>query len=150
MGFIGKVVKGIGKGLGSIAKGVMKFAQSPFGKLLINVGLGLLTGGTSSLLTSGLGMLAKGGLGSMLGSFGGFASKFLGTAQSFLSGSGLGSIGGFLKNATGSGDLLKMATDIFSSRQSKPATDSTTNQIIQNNLAQLFAQRQAQTINWAA
>jgi hypothetical protein len=147
MGFlksIGKAVKSVGKGLEKVAEGVGKFAKSPFGKMLINVGMSFLTGGTSSLLTQGLGMLGKVGGGNLLGTFGGLASKFLGPAQSFLSGSGLGGISSFLQGANNSGQLLSMAKDLFASRQEAPATDQTTNQIIQNNLMQLFAHRQAQ------
>jgi hypothetical protein len=149
MGFIGKVFKGIAKGVGGLAKGVMKFAKSPFGKLLLNVGLSFVTGGAGGLLTKGLGMLGKmGGIGKMVGSFGGFASKFLGPVQSFMSKSGLGGLSGFLQNSGSSGDLLKMATDIFASRKKQPATDPATNQIVQNNLSQMFAQRQAQMMQW--
>jgi hypothetical protein len=147
MGFIGKVFKGIGK----IASGVIKFAQSPFGKLLINVGLTFLTGGTGGILAKGLGMLGKvGNLGKMVGSFGGFASKFLGPVQSFLSKPGLSSIAGFVKNAGSSGDLLKMATDIFTARKKQPKPDVDTEQVVQHNLTQLFAKRQAEMLRTAA
>jgi hypothetical protein len=145
---IGKIFKKIGQGIGKLAKGVMKFAQSPFGKLLINVGLSFVTGGMGGLLTKGLGILSKVGGGNLLSTFGGLASKFLGPAQSFLSKSGLGAVVDFAKKATGSSDLLSMATDIFKARQKAPQTDPTTNQIVQHNLTQTFAQRQAQTIQW--
>jgi hypothetical protein len=141
---VGKVFKGIGKGLGKVATGVTKFAKSPFGKMLINVGLSFVTGGTSNLLTQGLGMLGKMGGGKLLGAFGGFASKFLGPAQSFLSKSGLGGIAHFLQGAKDPSQLLSMAKDLLSARQKAPSTDNTTQQIIQSNLLELFAHRQAQ------
>ena len=141
MGFL----KGIVKGIGKIASGVMKFAQSPFGKLLINVGLTFLTGGTGGLLAKGLGMLGKlGNVGNLVGSFGGFASKFLGPVQSLISKSGLSGVAGFLKNTGGTSDLLKMATDILSARKSQPKPDEDTEAIAQHNLTQLFAKRQAE------
>jgi hypothetical protein len=147
MGFIkgiGKALKSVGKGLGSAVKGVAKFAKSPFGKLLINVGLSFLTGGTSNLLTQGLGTLSKLGGGKLLSTFGAMASKFLGPAQSFLSKQGLGSIASFLQSAKEPSHLLSMAKDLLSARQKAPATDNTTQQIIQSNLLELFAHRQAQ------
>jgi hypothetical protein len=147
MGGIGKVFKKIGSTIGKVAKGVVKFAQSPFGKLLINVGLTFLTGGAGGLLTKGLGMLGKLGGGNLLGTFGSVASKFLGPAQNLLSKTGLGTVLDFAKKATGSGDLLSMAQDLFKARQKNP-TDSTTNQIVSQNLEQIFAQRQAQTMQW--
>jgi hypothetical protein len=146
MGGIGKVFKKVGSAIGKVAKGVVKFAKSPFGKLLLNVGLSFVTGGAGGLLTKGLGMLGKLGGGKLLGTFGGLASKFLGPAQSLLSKTGLGSVVDFAKQATKSSDLLSMAQDLFKARQKAPATDSTTNQIIQHNLSQIFAQRQAQLL----
>lgn len=141
MGFLKKIVKGIGK----VASGVIKFAKSPFGKLLINVGLTLLTGGTGGILAKGLGMLGNlGKVGQMVGSFSGFASKFLGPVQSFISKSGLSGVAGFLKNTGGTSDLLKMATDIFSARKSQPKPDVDTEAVVQHNLTQLFAKRQAE------
>ena len=147
MGGIGKVFKKVGSAIGKVAKGVVKFAQSPFGKLLINVGLTFLTGGAGGLLTKGLGMLGKLGGGNLLGTFGGLASKFLGPAQNLLSKTGLGSVLDFAKQATKSSDLLSMAQDLFKARQKNP-TDSTTNQIVSQNLQQIFAQRQAQLMQW--
>lgn len=141
MGLLGKVFKGIGK----IASGVIKFAKSPFGKLLINVGLTFLTGGTGGLLAKGLGMLGNlGKVGQMVSSFSGFASKFLGPVQSFISKSGLSGVAGFLKNSGGTSDLLKMATDIFSARKNQPKPDVDTESVVQHNLTQLFAKRQAE------
>lgn len=147
---IGKAFKSIGKGLGSIAKGVVKFAKSPFGKLLINVGLTFLTGGAGGLLAKGLSMLGGAGkIGSLLTSFSGVASKFLGPVQSFLSKTGLSTVAGFLGKTTNSSDLLSMATDLFKARQSQPATDPTTNTVVQQNLMQLFAYQQAQQLQAA-
>lgn len=150
MGFlkgIGKAFKSIGKAVGSIAKGVVKFAKSPFGKLLINVGLTFLTGGTGGLLAKGLSMLGGAGkLGSLLGTFSGVASKFLGPVQSLLSKTGLGTIAGFLGKAGGPGDLLSMAKDLLSARQAQPATDPTTDAAVKENLLRMFAQQQAQML----
>lgn len=154
MGFfksIGKAFKKVGGALGKVAKGVVKFAKSPFGKLLLNVGLTFLTGGTGGLLAKGLSMLGGAGkIGSMLGTFSGFASKFLGPVQSFLSKSGLGSIAGFLGKAGSPTDLLSMAKDLLAARQSAPKADPTSNQIVDHNLAQLFAWRQAQLLQQQA
>jgi hypothetical protein len=148
MGFLGGVFKSVAKGLGSIAKGIVKFAQSPFGKLLINVGLSFLTGGAGGLLAKGLSMLGGAGkIGSLLSTFSGVASKFLGPVQSFLSKTGLSTIAGFLGKTTNPSDLLSMATDLFKTRQSQPATDPTTDQIVQQNLMQLFAHQQAQQLS---
>ena len=80
----------------------------------------------------------------MVGSFGGFASKFLGPVESFLSKSGLSGISGFLGNAGGTSDLLKMATDIFSSRKAEETQDEDTEAVVEHNLTQLFAKRQAE------
>jgi hypothetical protein len=147
MGFLGGVFKSIGK----VASGIVKFAKSPFGQLLINVGLSLVTGGAGGLLAKGLGMLGNmGKLGSMVSSFGGFASKFLGPVESFISKSGLGGIAGFLQNSGSTGDLLKMAGDIFTSRKDQPETDTDTQQVVQQNLMQLFAKRHAEMLQQAA
>lgn len=147
MGFFSKIVKGIGKAVGSIAKGVVKFAKSPLGSLLINVGLSMVTGGVGGLLAKGLTMLPKlAQAGNLLGTFAGVASKFLGPVQSFMSSSGLSTIAGFLGKAGNTGDLLSMATDLFKARQQAPATDPTTNSIASTNLAQLFAQAQARQL----
>ncbi len=144
MGFLGS----IGKVFKKIGSGIVKFAKSPFGKLLMNVGLGLLTGGMGNLLSSGLSML--GGGGNLLSTFTGFASKFLGPAQSMLSGSGLGSLSGFLGNAGSSGDLFSMAKSLVSAQNQQPKTDATTQQVVQSNLAQLFAYQQAQLLRASA
>jgi hypothetical protein len=67
--------------------------------------------------------------------------------QSFLSKTGLSTIAGFLGKTTNPSDLLSMATDLFKARQSQPATDPTTDQIVQQNLMQLFAHQQAQQLS---
>jgi hypothetical protein len=141
---IGNAFKSIGQSLGKVSKGVAKFAESPFGKLLVNVGLSFVTGGAGGLLSKGLGMLSKLGGAKLTGVFSGFATKFLGGAQGFLSKSGLGGIAQFLKGAGSTRELLSMAKDIFLSRQRAPQMDGSTRQIIQHNLLQLFAKRQAQ------
>ncbi len=149
MGFLGKIVKSIGHAVGNIAKGVVKFAKSPLGQVLMNVGLTMLTGGTGGLLAKGLSML--GGLGSggsLLGTFAGFASKFLGPVSSLVSGSGLSSIAGFLGKMGNTSDLLSMAQSLFSARSQQPQQpDSTTQDILNTNLQQLFAWRQAQQLD---
>jgi hypothetical protein len=163
MGFL----KGIGKAIGGIVKGVAKFAQSPFGKLLINVGLTALTGGAGGILSGALGALGKGalggilggagkgilggllgggGAGGLLGSFGGFAQQFLGGAGGLLSKGGLSGLAGFLGQAGGTGDLLKMAGDIFGANKNQQ-TDAGTGDIIKNNLLQLFAGKHANLLS---
>ena len=144
---IGKALGKVGQAIGKVAKGVVKFAKSPIGKFLINVGIGVLTGGTGSLLTKGLGMLGKlPKLGKLVSTFKGFATKFLGKASSLLSKSGLQSLSGFLKNARSSGDLASMAKDLFSARKAAPQTDATTTAAADQNALRLFAQRQAQLL----
>lgn len=148
MGFLGKVVKSIGHAVGSIAKGVVKFAKSPIGGLLINVGLTVLTGGTGGLLAKGLSMLGGlGGGGGLLSTAAGFASKFLGPVSSLVSKSGLSSVAGFLGKMGNTSDLLSFAKNIFSARSQEPQQpDQTTQDILNTNLQQLFAQRQAQLL----
>jgi hypothetical protein len=147
MGFfksIGKAFKRMGRGLGRAAKGAAKFAQSPVSKLLVNVGASFVTGGMGGLLSKGLGLLGQLGGGKLATVFSGFATRFLGSAQSFISKSGLGGIAQFLRGTGSSKDMLSMAKDIFLVRQSAPQTDAGTRQIIQHNLLHLFAHRQAQ------
>ena len=140
MGFLGKVFKKIGGALKSVASGVMKFASSPLGKMLLNVGLGMLTGGASSLLTGALGKI-----GGQL--FSGVASKFLGSATSLLSKTGLGTVVDFAKKATGSGDLLGMAQSLFKARSEQPKQpDPVTTSIADQNVQQLLAYQQAQQL----
>ena len=106
MGFLGKIVSGIGHALGkvggflghaigSIASGVSKFLQSPIGKLVTQVGLAFLTGGASSvfsgLLGGGLSSVLGGGLSSMLGG-GGLSGLLSGGLGNLLGGSGLGNL----------------------------------------------------------
>ncbi len=183
MGFLGKVFKGIGHAIssvasgighavGSIAKGVGKFLQSPIGKLVMNVGLGFLTGGASSifsgilggglgnllggglanLLSGGVGNLLQGGLGNLLGGgglsnlFSGFASNFLSNPSSLLSGSGLSSLLGFGQNAQGSGGLLDMVGSLFKAQQSSPPQTDGSQEGAQINLQQMVAYLQAQQL----
>jgi hypothetical protein len=153
---IGGLVKGVGDAVGSVAKGIGDFLGSPFGKLLVGVGLTVLTGGVGGLgmlgslgsLGEGLGALGSlGSAGQMLGTFGSFASTFLGPVQGLLSGSGLSSIAGFLQNAGGSGDLLSMATSLLNARQSQPPTDPSTEDLIRNNLLNMFAFNHARALD---
>lgn len=152
MGFLGKIMKGIGNAVSGIAKGIVKFAKSPLGQLAINIGLSLVTGGVGGLLSKGLGMLGGGGLGGLLSGgglgqvFSGFASKFLGSAGSLLSGGGLSSVWNFAKQAMGSGDLLSMVKSLATARQNGPQADATTNQMVDQNLLQLMAYRHAQLL----
>jgi hypothetical protein len=124
--------------------GVAKFTRSPFGQLLVSVGLSSVSGGASSRLNQGLGRLGRLGGGKLLGAFKGFASRFLGPVQSFLSNPGLWGIAGFLRSARNPGHLLSMARVLFAARQRAPTPDDTTRQLIQHNLMQLFAHRHAQ------
>jgi hypothetical protein len=145
MGFIGKVFKGIAKGLGGIAKGILKFAKSPLGKLVMQVGLSLVTGGVGGIaakLLSGPLMKIAGPLLSKVA--GPLAQKFLGSAGSLLSGNGLGALSGLVSKAGNVGDLLGVAQNLMSARQTAPQTDPTTNQMANLNIAQLLAYQQAQ------
>lgn len=158
MGFLGKIVKGIGKAVGGIAKGIAKFAQSPFGKLLMNVGLSMVTGGVGGLLGKGLSMLGGaggilgkagslfGGSGGLGGLFGGFAKNFLGKATDLLSKSGLGGLAGFVNKAANSGDLLSIAKDLLAARKQAPQADATTEQIANQNIMMMLAHRQARQL----
>lgn len=152
MGFLGKVFKGIGnafgsiaKGIGNIAKGVMKFAQSPLGKLLIGVGLNVLTGGASGALSGILGGLGGGAGGGLTSMFGGFASKFLGSATSLLSQNGLGGMASFLGKAAGSNDLLGMVGDLMNARSNtaQPPVDSSVQSMANYNIGIMAAFQQA-------
>ncbi|MBL9036967.1 MAG: hypothetical protein JNG84_00500 [Archangium sp.] len=154
MGFlkgIGKAFKAIGKGIGTVVKGVVKFAKSPIGKILIGVGLSLVTGGVGGIIAKGAAMVMKlGKVGKLVSTFAGFANKFLGPVQSFVSKSGVGFLGNFVKQAGSTNNLLKMATSLFSARAAQPATDPTTNQVVSHNLLQIFAQRQAELFRLAS
>jgi hypothetical protein len=121
-----------------------KFSQSPFGKLLVNMELSSVTGGTSGLLSKGLDILGSQGGGKLLGAFKGFASRFLGPVESFLSQAGLWGIAGFVKSASNPAQLLSMARVLFGARQKAPTLDDSTRHLIQHNLMQLFAHRHAQ------
>jgi hypothetical protein len=122
---------------------VARFSQSPFSKLLVNVGLSSVTGGANGLLSRGLDTLRKQGGGNLLGAFKSFASCFLGPVHCVLSTPGLWGIAGFLASAANSGQLLSMARVLFGARQKAPAQDDSTRHLIQHNLMQLFAHRHA-------
>lgn len=124
--------------------GVAKFTGSPFGRLLVSVGLSSVEGGPSSRLNQGLSRLGNLGGGKLLGAFKGFASRFLGPVQSFLSKPGLWGIAGFLQNAKSPEHLLSMARILFAARQRAATPDDTTRHLIQHNLMQLFAYRHSQ------
>lgn len=147
MGFIGKVFKGIAKGIGSIAKGIVKFAKSPLGKLVFQVGLSLVTGGVGGIAAKMLsGPLAKIG-GSLLGKVAGpLVNKFLGSAGSLLSGNGIGALSSLVSKAGNAGDLLGIAKDLMTARQRAPQVDPTTNQMANQNAAELLAWRQAMQV----
>lgn len=147
MGFIGGVFKGIAKGLGGIAKGVLKFAKSPLGKLVMQAGLSFLTGGVggiaAKLLSGPLGKIGS----SLLGKVGGpLIDKFLGSAGSLLSGNGLGALQGLVSKAGSAGDLLGLAQNLMGARQRAPQTDPTTNEMANLNAAQLMAYQQARLL----
>jgi len=153
---ITKAFSSVTDGLGGLVKGIGDFAKSPFGKMLINVGLSFLTGGTGGILSTALGALGGGGgLGGLLGGaagggglsniFQGFAEKFLGGATDLLSKDGLSSVAGFLSKAGGSGDLLSMAKSLLDAGQDAQ-TDQGTGDIVQNNLVQLFAKKAAELV----
>lgn len=151
MGFkIGKLFKGIGKGLGKVAKGIAKFAKSPLGKVVMQLGMSLITGGTSGLLSKGLGLLGKLGKGKLLGVFSGFAQKFLGPTTNLLSKPGLRGLVGFVKQAASSKDLLGLATGLMSVRRHSRPMDPTTEQMAKENLLQVFAHRHASLLRQAA
>lgn len=151
MGFkIGKVFKKIGKGIGKVAKGIVKFAKSPLGGMVMKLGLSLITGGTGGLLSKGLGLLGKLGSSKLLKTFMGFAQKFLGPATNLLSKGGLKGLSGFLKQAASTKDLLGMARILVGARRHAPPMDPTTEQMVRENLLQLFAHRHASVLKRAA
>lgn len=123
--------------------GAARFVGSPFGRLLVSVSLSSVSGGPSGRLNQGLGRLSKLGGGKLLGAFKGFASRFLGPVQSFLSKPGLWGIAGFLQSARNPEHLLSMARILFAARQRSATPDDSTRQLIQHNLMQLFAHRHA-------
>ena len=137
------IFKKIGGALESVAKGVLKFAESPLGKLLINVGLAFLTGGASSLLSGALG----GSLGGLASQFGGVASNFLSSATSLLSKTGLSTVAEFAQNATSSGGLADIAKSLLTARNNQPnQPDPATTKIADSNVQQLLAYQQAQQL----
>ena len=146
MGFLGGIVKKIGGFVGKIASGVLKFAQSPLGQMLIGVGLSAITGGTGGILMKALGGVSKlGNLGSV---FGGVASKFLGSATSLLSNTGLQTLTGFAQKALGSNDLLGMVTNLLDARKEnpQPQVDKSAQDMANYNIQQAMAYMQAQLL----
>ncbi len=156
MGFIGKVFKGIAKVGGTILKGVAKFAKSPIGQLLMQVGLNAIMPGVGGLVGKAitgiggklLGSLATSAVGKLATSaatkfatdaIGGFANKFLNKATDFVSKAGAGSVQGFVQNAGNTQNLASMAKDIEKARTTK--MDATTEQVANANLQELFAKQ---------
>lgn len=124
-----------------------RISQSPFSKLLVNVGLSTVTGGANGLLSQGLGTLRKQGGGTLLGAFRSFASRFLTPVQGMISSPGLWGIASFLGSTSNSNQLLSMARVLFSIRQkATPPRDEGTSFVVQHNLMQLFAHHQAQLV----
>jgi hypothetical protein len=155
MGFLSSITKGIGNFVSKAVSAVGKFAGSPIGKLLINVGLTVCTGGVGGLLgglgssllggaggslLSGLGggLLSSLGGGQLQGLIGGLAQQFLPQAASLLSGSGAGIVGNLFKGLTGgdTGGILNMvkglAGSIFSGSQA-------TQDVAQHNITEIAA-----------
>ncbi|MBX5484590.1 MAG: hypothetical protein IRZ16_22430 [Myxococcaceae bacterium] len=146
LGGIGKAFKKIGSFVGKVASGVVKFAKSPLGQLLIGVGLSALTGGTGGILMKALGGVSKlGNLGSI---FSGFASRFLGPATNLLSKAGLQGLVGFAQKALNTGDLLSMVTSLMDARKANPQPDidPSAQDIANYNLQLMMAWMQAQLL----
>lgn len=144
LGGIGKAFKKIGSFVGKVASGVIKFAQSPLGKLLIGVGLSALTGGTGGILAKVIGGASKlGNLGSLVS---GFAAKFLGPATNLLSNSGLSGLAGLAQRALSSNDLLGMVTSLMDARRQnpQPEVDASAQNMANFNIQQMMAYQQAQ------
>ena len=149
---MGRVVRGIGKAIGGVVKGVAKFASSPIGKALIGVGLSVFTGGAGGLLAGGLKGIMSSGIGKGLsGIVGNLAQKFLPNISSMLSGSGLGTVGNLLQSVVGGGqgsggisDILSKLTQTFT--QNANQTDPTTAAAGYENLQQMAAFFQAQAL----
>ena len=144
LGGIGKVFKKIGSVVGKVASGVIKFAQSPLGKMLIGVGLSMVTGGAGGILAKVIGGASKlGNLGSVVS---GMASRFLGPATNLLSNSGLSGLAGLAQRATSSGDLLGMVTNLMGARREnpQPQIDRSAQDMANFNIQQMMAYQQAQ------
>lgn len=146
LGGIGKVFKKVTSFVGKAISGVMKFAQSPLGQLLIGVGLTALTGGAGAPLLGNL--LAGSKFANMASMFGSFASKFLGPVTNLLSNSGLQGLLPFVQKALGSGDLLNIAQQLLQARQNtqQPNVDPSAHDIANWNVLQMLAFRHAQQI----
>lgn len=146
MAFIKKMIGGIGKALGKVTSFVKKVWNNPLFKLALNVGMMFIPGGA---IVKGLGMLGKlGSLGQTLTSFAGFAQKFMGPLQSMMQSGPLKMLSGFLGQAGNSSNLLSMATDLFSARQSQQTQNQPPGlgdayQMGLANIQQMFAFSQA-------
>jgi hypothetical protein len=112
---------------------------------VMQVGLGMLTGGVggiaAKLLSGPLGKIGSSLLGKVAGPL---VNKFLGSAGSLLSGNGVNLLQSLVSKAGNAGDLLGLAKNLMSARQSAPQTDPTTNEMANLNIAQLLAFQQAQ------
>lgn len=156
MGFLGGIVKGIKSIGGAVLKGVAKFASSPFGQILMQVGLNAIMPGVGGLVGKAitsiggklLGSLATTAVGKLATSaaskfatdaIGGFAQKFLTKATDFLSKAGTGAVQGFVQNAADTSNLASMAKDLEKARTEK--MDVTTEQVANANLQELFAKQ---------
>lgn len=149
---MGSVVKGIGKAIGGVVKGVAKFASSPIGKTLLSVGAGLLTGGVGGIIGKGLSLLSKSGIGSkVMDVFKGVAGNFLNKASDMVSGSGIGTVGSFLQNLVGGGGGSGGILDTFKNlignwAQPTNQAEQATQQAAQENTQQLAAYYQAMAL----
>lgn len=117
-GGIGKVFKGIGRGIGGAFKSLAP--------ILTTVGLTYLTGGAFAAMGPMLGKFGAslaGGANGLLNMFSGVAGKFLGPVSNLVSQSGLGTIGNFMAKATSSRQLLGMAGSLgdAASKVAQPA-----------------------------
>jgi len=156
MGFLGGIVKGLKKIGGAVLKGVAAVAKSPFGQILMQVGLNAILPGVGGLVGKAitsiggklLGGLASTAVGKAITSaaskfatdtIGGFAQKFLNKATDFLSKAGTGAVQGFVSNAGNTADLASMAKELDKARQAK--ADLATEQVANLNLQELFAKQ---------
>jgi hypothetical protein len=140
----------IGHALKGAVKGIAKFASSPIGKVLIGVGLGVLTGGVSSLFTGGLSSIA-GGLGNIGNVVKGLASSFFSNPMSMLSQGNLGSVGNILQSVVGSGGGTSGVSDVFQTLMgamsgNQNTQDPVPQQASTENMQQMAAYYQAQAM----
>lgn len=144
--------------LGGIGRAISSFARSSIGKLAINVGLGMLTGGASTLLSGGVssifGGLASKVMGSLGGS-GGMLSGLLSKVTGFLGGGGasslLGSgplsmIKGVLGSLSGQGGGLGKIADFASGLLGKIGGAQNASGEGMNNITELLAQSAAKAL----